>query len=351
MGQSYFRKVCKKKKALRIICTSVIIAVAVILVIAGIGTWYSNDKNPFIVKTQDQYESAQNSSRYVKITAPKLYDLGLVMNETTTWMGIKTGKSTKARFVAMNLDGKLLSISLPTSVYDKLGKQLTGGYVLKGKITEFDEKDLEVFKDSLIKQGVSEDKIDDSIYTGYLDYQSPAESGGVFFLFAGIVVIIGLVILAPSLHKNSVAVKSLKDYSNGDVDSAYKKIDNEVSTPDTYKNGPITITQNYIIGEGGQFVVALPSKELMWAYKKTLRKKTYGITTGKYYSVVLIFSDKTSYDINFAKGEQKVNETIGYINEHIKTCVCGYSDELSNLFKRNPNEFINQWKNNNSANA
>lgn len=318
MEQSYFKKICRKKKKLRIISISLIVFITAILIGAGCATWYTNDKNPFVVKTQDGYDAAMTGGKYVKITAPKLYDTGLVMNETTTWMGIKTGKSTKAKFVIMNLDGRYLAVSLPLSQYEKLGKQLMGGYVLKGKLTEFSEKDLEVFKNAMIKMGMPEDKADDYIYTAYLDYQSPSESGGVYFVFAGLIALISVVLLVPLMRKNSVAVRSLKNYSNGDIDSVYQKIDEETSQPDVYKNGPVTLTKNYIIGEAGQYVVALPSKELMWAYKKTVRNKTYGITTGKYHSLMLVFSDKTSYDIRFNKNEQKVDETILYIRDNLK---------------------------------
>lgn len=121
------------------------------------------------------------------------------------------------------------------------------------------------------------------------------------------------------------------------------RIDGEISRPDVYKNHIVKITQSYIIINSKQIVLALPLKELVWAYKKVTR---FNLSLKKRNVLVLFFSDKGVYEINFYKKGNLIDETLQYISEHVNTCLIGYSKERKTRYKQNLDEFIYYWKTN-----
>lgn len=305
----------------------------------GAYTYYNNTNNPTIVESEKQYYDAVENGRYIQITTEKIYDLGIVKKTTRRKLGIKI-KETKTYYMGIDLDGKLLTITLSSDEYEKIVKQQTGPYLIRGKLKKYNSKDLTYIKNTLIEEGYSLEEVDLFLCLNYLEYMTPFLSAWGYIFIAILIMIVLLFIFIPNMRKNTSAFKSLKRYSNGEFEKTLHQIDNEIQLSDVYKNKPLTITQNYIIVENHQFVLALPIKELMWVYK-IIEKGKNG---RKYYCLVLVFSDRGKYKIQFFRNLKGIDDAIQYISEHSTRIIIGSSDELQKLFKKNPNGFILKWE-------
>lgn len=340
MKQTYFMKAYKKRWTYRLMALGFLSIVVISLICMGIIKCINNTNNPTIIKTAEDYNTAIRNDSYIHISTNEVYDLGLVMKETRSKLGLKLSESTTAHFVAINLNSRILPVSLPNKEYEKLMKTGKGPNLFKGTLNKFEESDLKILKDSLIKDGIPSEHIDSLLYTTYLQYTTPIESATLYFVLSALLATLTMFLFISAARKNTLALKSLKKYSNGDLEIACKQIDNEIKSPNIYKNNPIIITENYIIVESQQIVFAMPIGELMWVYKKSTKNKI----GKKSASIVFVFSDKGTYNVDLFKNSKNSDSIVEYISEHTNTAIVGYSEELANLLKKNPNEFIHQWK-------
>lgn len=345
MNQSYFMYTYRRRWAYRIM--ALIFCALVVLGIIGIGiyTYYDKTNNATVVKTFDDYNKALDDDSYIEISSDELYDLDIVITETISKLGIKISEDVKAKFVAIRLAPYTLAVSVPKDEYKKLMKQERGPYILKGRLVELEDDELEDIKKAMKDNHSLSGGFQLVPYLQYLEYQSPMNSASTYFVYAALCVIFVLVLYIGVMRRNTMALKSLKNFSNGDIEMACTQIDNELNLPDVYRNVPITITKNYIIVETQQIVFALPLRELMWVYKETIQKKIYGfVPAGKTNSLVFVFSDKKTYKVDLFKGEETIDEVIEYMCNNCKTSFVGHSEELENLFKKDSDDFIVKWR-------
>ncbi|MCY6369344.1 DUF6709 family protein [Clostridium ganghwense] len=346
MEQSYFMKIYKKRWRYRFIVLFLWGIGIIGLIYQGAVTYYNSTNNPTIVKTESDYMKAVQNNSYIKIDSKELYDLGIELVETKSKHGKKLSEHTKAMFTAINLDGKILAVSLPPEVYKEMMEQKKVSYLLVGNIKEFKNDDLRFFKNILITDGFSAKEVNSLLHRNYLHYITPSHLAAPYFILAVCIAIALIALFIPCMYRNTKALKSLKNYSNGNLEKAYEEIDNEIKLWDVYKKAPFTVTPNYIIVESQAIVFAMPLNELMWVYKSTVQSKLCRfIPLGmKIDSIVFVFSDKRTYKIDLYRKGQRIDETIQYISKHCNTSIVGFSQELKDLLKKNPNEFIRQWR-------
>jgi len=343
-----FKKSYKKRWIYRYIALSFLLIVAISSIGIGSIIYYNNLNNFAIVKTDDDYNNALKNDNYIKIYADEIYDLDIGITETTSKFGIKINERTKANYIAINVDTKILIVSIPTDKYEEIIKQKSGPYLLQGQLWGIDDNDLEYIKKSLVSKNLSMEKLNSIVHVNYLDYATPLNSVEPFYAVSLILFLVGAICL-PIMYKNTTALKRLKKYSNGDIEMAYMQIDNEVNSQDIYENAPLKITQNYLIVETQKITFAMPLKELIWAYKKVTKHKVYGIIpVAKINTLVLVFSDKKKYEIPITKinkNADNVDDIVRYIGNHSNKTFIGYSKELEDLFKKDFEQFIFKWKN------
>jgi len=339
-------KIYKRRWIYRLIPTTILILIVFGLLWASKIIYDKNTNNPYIIKTFEDYKEAIEEDKYSQIVSKELYDLGLDMKRTTSKLGIKINESTEARIVATEVDGKILAIALPINVYEQMGEQEVENYILKGTLTDFEDKDYEVLKDNLIVDGVPPEQVESLMYMRYLEYKTPFESVSMILVMAGITVIFILVTITPVLVRNRKALKSLKRYSDGNLERACERIDSEIIMENVFKSRPIIITQSYIIANCQQIVLAMPLTELVWVYKSVQNNKADGIKINQASSLVLVFSDKNTYSISlFGKHIKNIDNIIEHISKCCPTAFIGFSQEYKTLLKKYPDKFLEQWTN------
>lgn len=340
------------KKRLRISFIPVVIVCAAVIGLLAYSavTYNNNTNNPMILNTDADFRDAAENKKYVQLSvdSDSIYDPGIVKEETTQRRG---RKSTSVRnIIFVSIQGKVAAISIPASKYEEIFKQETGPYVFAGTVSNFESDELTEIKSMLLADGVTREQLDAMLYKQYIKYETPLQTVMLYILIAAGILIFILAVFIPPFLKNKKALKSLKDYSNNDLQLVCNKIDNEAAMPNVLSRGPITITQNYIIAQSRQIVFALPIRELMWVYKKVITNKTYGITVGKTNSLVFVFSDKKSHVVEIPKHyTDGMDELLVYIAQTYPTVMVGFSQERANMLQKNANEFVRQWKNNVNA--
>lgn len=346
MKQSYFMKIYRKRWTYRLIAMGAMGIIIVTLLSIGAKTYYDNTNNPTVVKDTKDYKKALDNESYIKISSDKLYDLDVVMTETRSKFNIKISENIKSKFLAIKLGEFILPIEVSNKEYEQLMKQEKGPYILRGTLTEIKDNDLKILTHSIEENEILSNGEKHIPYYQYLEYKNPIDSALFYFVTAAMCLVYILVLFMGVMRKNSIALKSLKNYCHGDIEAACQQIDNEISLSNVYKNGPVTLTKNYIIVETQQIVFALPIKELMWVYKQNIKRKVYGIIpAGKTNTLVLVFSDKRRYKVDLFKGEKTIDQVIEYISENCGTCFVGYSEDLHKLVDKDSEEFILKWKN------
>lgn len=345
MKESYFIKNYRKRWRYRIIAL-IACAIAILGSMAvGIYTYYNNKNNPVVVENLEDYKRALNNDSYIQISADKIYDLNVDVINTTSKLGIPLFKEVKSKFIAIDLAPYTLAVEVPKKNFEKFISKSKGHYVLKGKLIEFEDNDLESIKNAMKNNYSLSKGANLETYFQYLRYESPINSALVYFTVAVLLLIFILILYIRVMRKNSVALKSLKNFSNDDFETTCHKIDNELASPNIYKNGPISITKNYIVVQTQQIVFALPLKELMWVYRETIKKKAcLVVPCGRYSRLKFVFSDKNTYTVDLYRKEEIIDEVINYISKNCKTCFVVYTDEFEKLFKKNCDEFILKWR-------
>ncbi|WP_411680957.1 hypothetical protein [Clostridium thailandense] len=329
MKKSYFMKIYKKRWKYRLIAMAFLMIISISMLYIARTTYNDYKNNPFIINNDEDYASAVENDRYVQISTDKLYDLNLVMTEVRSRGSIQISKDIKSNFIAVKIGERILPIAIPVNLYNEIIGQNKKTYVFKGKLVGFNENhDLELFKDSLIKSGIYAEEVNSLAYTNYLDYNSPFEYVKEYVDEALLILLVIVVLMVPIAHKNIKALKRLKNYSQGDLEAACQKIDEEIELPDVYKKGPITITKSYIIVESQQIVFAMPIKELVGVYKQQLKR--FILKRRNVNSIVFVFSDKSIYKIDIYKGEEKIDSIIKYISSNDNSCSVGLCEGFGN---------------------
>lgn len=346
METSFFLNIYKKRRKRRIIGLSIgLIIVLIIVAIAGF-KYYGNLYNPTVVKTADDYNKAAAKDKYIVISTDKIYDLNLVMTETSSsTISNESSSNPKEYIEAVKLNDKLLIVSIPIDKYNSSFANKKGPFLIKGTATRFDDKDYETLKESLKSSSskITDSYLDSIIIPKYLEYESPFSGPSIFLIFAGLILAFVLLINIPIMFKNRKALKQLEKFSNGNLQAALDEIDSEIMLDDVCKVDPIIITKNYIIIDTSSTVLAMPKIELMWAYKNITTNKVNGIPVGKTNKLKLIFSDGSQYEFVINIKKQNFDQILVAIHDHCSKTIVGFSNDLNKLFQKNRKEFINQW--------
>jgi hypothetical protein len=141
-----------------------------------------------------------------------------------------------------------------------------------------------------------------------------------------------------------VCISNIADYRTG---RAYKKLADGMSSAEqvnedlscdieydriTIKRKDMLITRGWIAKQEFATFKVFRKGRLIWLYKTVTRHRTNGIPTGKTYAVTLCFDNGRT--VSFTARLQEVDDLLLKIADDCPGVVCGYSDELAELYRR-----------------
>ena len=154
---------------------------------------------------------------------------------------------------------------------------------------------------------------------------------GFVFLAAAAV----FVILALSGRNQKMITDYLKSQGNSEL--VKSRVESFLSSMDPKK--PLYYNEQFICGQNGAKTIFGEVDKLAWVYTKTITHKQNFITVGHSYYVELGFADGKIYDV-LMKKEAEATAYVQDIAARFPKVVCGYTDELSKMFRKTLPEFL-----------
>ncbi len=144
-----------------------------------------------------------------------------------------------------------------------------------------------------------------------------------------------------NLKNNRKSKKQLTALYGGDLARAEQYFDAEFAQSDLVtKIHNFYITKNWVLSTNAAHTFLLPLKEVVWAYKTVVSRRTNGIPTGKTYKVNLYFSNGST--AVFTLAQKNVDALLGELQNRTGKIVIGYSDELMTAWRKDREGFVRQ---------
>jgi len=135
-------------------------------------------------------------------------------------------------------------------------------------------------------------------------------------------------------HMVHPAVKRARTWGDLAVTSA--EVERDLHTAVKAKSKGWTVTQNYAVKRKLFSFDLFRLENLVWAYKKAVKRRVYMIPVGTGYAAALHFSDGNA---EIDGTQKKVDEVLAFAGERAPWAAQGYNDELQKAFKRSKNGF------------
>ncbi|MDR0862862.1 MAG: hypothetical protein LBN30_08850 [Oscillospiraceae bacterium] len=231
----------------------------------------------------------------------------------------------------------------------KLTQESYTDYLVRGQLREASSLEWEVLNhlrsDLADAWEISSYEAFDYISTYIIDVAAPRI---VVQLLASldVLLIVCLLVLIVRSHLNASNYKNIKLYTRldgGNADGAERvntAISREFETGEfSFNKNGVRISRSWIIRTSPFGFKVHRKADLIWVYKVTTRHRTNGIPTGKTYSVMLWFTDKTFENLA-ARSDKLATEFVETIDADCPGIIAGYSDEINALFNSDLAAFI-----------
>ncbi len=271
---------------------------------------------------------------YVKVTADEAMDTGGTYVEVSK----RNVETLKSRYFALAIGDKLLlaEVDPDGSVAD--GAQDVS---LTGEITNLSsQEDEKILQPILRKQP--------QLRADFLPFILKAKSGYYYSaLFWGLIgsvilLIIGLCIFYTLGRLVNPEKSSVMKYLaiHGSPMTVANSIDAEMAG-NHEKMGPVHISPNWIVLSSAFAIEVQNLEDIVWGYEKVTKHSVNFIPTGKTYQVILhnMQGKQMSLTGRFMNDERAFKLLVK-IQERVPWFISGYSDELSGLWSKDKNSFI-----------
>lgn len=246
---------------------------------------------------------------------------------------------------------RYMAIRVPVSYEDEMEEMAENTYnyiasepiEFSGAIEKMSDEDYRYFKEYFMESGFTEEEFEEATIPYYIHVGKLTD--GVFvlvFLFVfGVACTIGsIIIVIMTMNGNSIK-KIFTDFEEAGYSESVAEIDYAaaVEFKNTVKIGNLF---TFYIDKKGK-ARALLNKELVWVYLITTTHRTNGIKTGTTYEMNLfsVKNPKQAIKIQM-KNEQASRGMMEYINEHMPWVIVGYTDEISKLYYKDYETFLQQ---------
>ncbi len=363
MEENYLKKVIKKSGV-----NTLVIIIACILIFA-FGFFSFKDKVSTLftsLETGTNVESIKklydNKKAYIQLKDADIYFLDYAIYTYNTVNGVKTGEEKLDQVYGMIAyeDGYILAL-LPKEYLDMTDEELSSINTVallesleNGGLSDSDDYHQDAYDElintisdsfgeeaSFVKDYVPE------ICVSITDNGRKNDQmifGGLSILFLVALGILVRNIIVKSNYKSSKFYKSLNKI--GDAESIENSLDRSIANGTyLYKSDDRIyaylglITPNYVLGKNNNSPVLQSTPDMIWAHLKVTKHKSYFITVGKSFQVVMYFKNvKNPVTIDFRK-EDQATAVVRKLAEEL-SIIAGYSDELMKMFEKDYQGFV-----------
>lgn len=305
------------------------VALAIGLVFAGANTRYIHNfvSGPFALSPADlaQIADPEAAPRYfAQVSGTQVYDTGVQQITVRSRHGKEVSREVSAGYYALEVGQKLLIVKSasgqPTQVEGELAAIPAD---LDRQI--FSTPDMEAVRASF--------------YPFYLDAESFRTPGywgiGIGLVFLGLFAV-SLHEFWPRYRNPSVSPTAVRVAGWGDPIMLSAEIEREFRDSRAHRVGKWTLTDRYVIMSSFFGFDIFRLADLLWAYKKVLKKSTNFIPTGKDYSVVLICYGGQA---EIPGSQKKVDALLQETAQRAPWAFFGYSQELETAFTKHQRDF------------
>lgn len=269
-------------------------------------------------KVADNYQTI--ATPYVTIAGEKLLNTGV--QEVTTYEGVI--KNVSAGYYALKIGDRVLIVKSKKAPSNTVAGELSA-------------MPMDV-KSSLFPEGT--DPADEAVFYPLLldtNYRDSGWAGAFWILLAE--AIFGFFAWRSWRRLSGAvdhpAIVRARGWGNLAVTSA--EVERELETAVKAKASGWRLTQNYAVKQATLSFDLFRLENLVWAYKKTIKRRMYGIIPmGTTFAAELYFTDGRA---EIAAKQKNVDELLALATERTPWAVKGYSDDLAKFYNGSRNSF------------
>ncbi|GKX30746.1 hypothetical protein SH1V18_32260 [Vallitalea longa] len=311
---------------------AILLIVEVILAIMCLISYDKSTNNPAIINDFEDFNKAIANNEYAHLEISDYIDLGSVQTKR------KNVTFSETFYIGININDKILVVSIKNDDYYELAENTSPTYLLKGRFGKIGNE-LHGTLEELLKDIVTPEELNNMMYDKLLSCEIPTDTLTSKFIIMSFIFFI-IIIRIYVIYKKSRNFQKLRKQHNTDFDMFLEKVDIEIKNKNILEKDPIIITENYIISNCSHEFFVYPKSDLMWVYKEVTRYNR----VFKSSNITFVFADKSKYEFGTIS-DKDINEIIEYFSRYGSKCIVGYSNELNKMYKKHTNAFIQQWRN------
>lgn len=332
----------------------------VLFIVFGLSFMISNWATVFsAIKGYQRFEDlAPDEIKDQKVEIDVAFCLGPYMEEYSENTSTHRKKTTHLYYLIQtgdenDEDVRFMAIKVPVRYQSQLDKIAEGAEVeplhLAGNIKAFDSTESRIFRDYMIElfnyMGWDTSELGDYYLSYFINATGTTPATGadgvyvLLFALGIVLILIGIFRIVKGatggyikkFQKAVEAAGSTEASVEADMNSAaaYEK-------KETIKIGRLFTYYNL----NSAVPVAIPNKNMLWAYQNTTTHRTNGVKTGVTYSIIIyVNGEKNSHTISVST-EAIAQEMLTKIATTLPWVIVGYTDELSKLFKKDRPQFL-----------
>lgn len=246
-------------------------------------------------------------------------------------------------------DFRYMGIKVPASDENAMEKMAEATYygeysdpiVYSGAVNKMTAEEYEYFMEYFLESDFTEEEIEEWTLPYYISVG--ALTGGAAASAWGIAGIgLALALAAVFVLILALAGNDLRAIKKELAEAGFNEesVDYEYERARLFNKGrDFRIGSRLIFFMSGSVPHVIAKDKLVWAYQSTTTHRTNGIKTGTTYAVILRTLAKKSFTIAVSN-EGEAQEALQYISQEIPGAVVGYDDELSKMYQKDFQNFL-----------
>ena len=205
-----------------------------------------------------------------------------------------------------------------------------------GYIREMTSEDKGYFEEYFTSSGWTVEEYEESTLPYYIEVtEAEQQVLPVILLVVGALLVLWGITRLVKLSSGGFLKKFNKDLEEAGFTVESLESDYEYAKNNDMKlSGVVGLGQRALYYMDGAHPRVVSTKKILWAYTNITQHRTYGIPTGKTYSVQLLAEGRGNFLAIGAKNEANAKEILQYLGNKFPWMVLGYSDDLRKLFSQ-----------------